>query len=73
MDAADTNDGSKIVDVFQKYSFWKTSTRLFTADFLVSLWHMKLNLKSAKRILSSPVEKYSVNEYIETLNAPAFY
>ena len=40
---------------------------------LVNGWHMKLNLKSAKRILSSPVDKYSVNEYIEILNARAFY
>ena len=36
-------------------------------------WHMMANLKSSKRILSSPVDKYSVNEYIETLNALAFY
>ena len=37
------------------------------------LLHMMANLKSAKRILSSPVDKYSVNEYIEILNALAFY
>ena len=29
VDAADTNDGSKIGDVFQKYSFWKTRKSIY--------------------------------------------